>query len=418
MIAHDTPQVIPLSALSRKALNGERIVAQYRLRRTGTAARELAELICSEHTVELPLGHLGDGFLRSEIVGRIEELTEITPETSLCSISYATEAGMGGLPVLLTLVMGNAGFFPDVELADIDTPQSLDGDLPGPRFGITGLRKMLDRPDGVLIGTALKPLGASASELAATAGTMASAGIEILKEDDGLSNQPFAPFAERVRRCVDAVAEGRVRSGVNCLYFPNLTGPVDTLVDRASLARDLGADEVVVLPGPMGMDTVRILRQHPEIGLPIAVHSAWQGGLSRAPSQALSYDMLFGTLPRLAGADISIMPAFKGRFGIPPEDCGRTANALRRPLRGKPAAVPMPGGGMDFDTIGEFISFYGSDTVLLMSGALMAPTVGCYDACRRYVDIARTFQSSLKSVSSQPIDRPARSVGAKYRREK
>ncbi|PSM16790.1 RuBisCO large subunit C-terminal-like domain-containing protein [Nitratireductor sp. StC3] len=380
--------------IAPRALSGARIEARYRLRCVGAAARELAELIGHEHTVELSAGLLGDGFLAREIVGRVEALSE-RDGYSDCRISYAGELGEGGLPVLLTLVMGNAGFFPQVELVDLVLPERFGEALPGPRFGTAGVRALAGRPHGPLTGTALKPLGAGPQELARIAGAMARGGIEILKEDDGLSAQPFARFEERVQRCADAVAEANAQTGSKCLYFPNVSGALDGLLERALRAQELGAGGLELLPGPMGLDAVRMLSAHPDITVPVAVHSAWQGALCRPPNPALSLAMAFGVLPRLAGADISIMPCFGGRFGLSRVACGETGTALRRAQGGRRTALSMPGGGVTLDGLAALAEVYGADTVLLLSGALFAGGRRLEDTCRIFAERTRALAETV-----------------------
>lgn len=253
------------------------------------------------------------------------------------------------------------------------------------------MRQLLNRPHGPLVGTALKPLGASAQELAFIARQMAEGGIEILKEDDGISTQPYAPFADRVARCADAVAEGAARGNSTCLYFPNITGPQETLIDRAMLAQEAGAGGVEVLPGLMGLDSLRMLAGFSELKIPIAVHSAWIGGMCRPPNAALSHAMAFGILPRLAGADISIMPGFGGRFALSKKICKEISEALIRPECGLLSSVPMVGGGLTFDLIDDFLSVYGTDVVLLISGGLFKSDLSLIESCRAFVRHARKF---------------------------
>ena len=96
---------------------------------------------------------------------------------------------------------------------------------PGPRFGRAGIRALLDVADRPLLGTALKPMGLSAADLADLAYQLALGGVDIIKEDHGLTDQPFAPFDERVPRCAEAVALANRQTGYRCLYVPNITAP-------------------------------------------------------------------------------------------------------------------------------------------------------------------------------------------------
>src|SRR5207253_1756828 len=83
---------------------------------------------------------------------------------------------------------------------------------------------------------AVKPLGVSATQLAERAYRFSLAGIDLVKDDHSLSDQPPAPFRERVQRCQDAVERANRETGGNTLYLPNVTSGVAALLERAAFA--------------------------------------------------------------------------------------------------------------------------------------------------------------------------------------
>jgi ribulose-bisphosphate carboxylase large chain len=373
------------------ALSGQRIRLLYRFRCTADKAQDLANLLVHEHTVELPSSVLPKGFLANEIVGRVESITPDANETTLCSLSYAAEIASGGFTTLLTLLMGNGSFLPEVELVDIDLPPTILATVKGPRFGVAGLRQLTGTTHGPLAATALKPLGASSTELATIAHAMAMSGLDIIKEDDGISTQVFAPFHDRVERCSAAIVEANTITGQHTLYFPNITGPMETLAARAMFAKAKGAAGVEILPGPMGLDAIRMIADLEDFNLPIMSHCAWQGALTRQPNPAFSVPMVFGLLPRLAGADLSIMPGFGGRFNISRDACREMALALHRPITGIKPAMPMPGGGITMQTLPDFADVFTTDSAMLMSGALFQQP-DLTKACKDYMLAVRNIR--------------------------
>lgn len=387
-----------LANIIGRDLSGERIRALYRLRCHSDQAQELATFLCHEHSLELSASVLPDGFLKSEIVGRVENVGVEPEGTSLCWLSYATELASGGFTTLLNLLMGNAGFVSSVELIDIELPSSISAELGGPKFGIAGLRTLTGISQGPLGATALKPLGASATELAAIASKMALGGLDIIKEDDGISTQVFAPFADRVERCAGAIAEARAKTGKQTLYFPNITGPIETLAERAMFAKRVGASGVEILPGMTSLDSIRMIAQLPDFGLPIMAHCSWQGALCRPPNAAISMALVFGLLPRLGGADLSITTSFGGRFDLPRASCAATAEALKRPIAGIAPALPMPGGGITTDRLDSVLEVFGASSVFLVSGALFQKpdmTTACRDYMQKVRESAKTAKPDI-----------------------
>lgn len=53
--------------------------------------------------------------------------------------------------------------------------------FPGPRFGVEGLRRLMNVRDGPLLCTALKPMGNCSKDFAEMAYSFAKGGIDIIK---------------------------------------------------------------------------------------------------------------------------------------------------------------------------------------------------------------------------------------------
>lgn len=202
--------------------------------------------------------------------------------------------------------------------------------------------------------------------------------MDIIKDDHGLTDQVFAPFDERVRRCADAVAEANARTGRRALYVPNITGPAEQLRERAARAKQWGAGGVMVAPGLTGLDAMRALAEDDGLGLPVFSHPAFIGSYAVNP-QGLSFPVLFGLLMRLAGADAVIFPNYGGRFSLSREECLSIARAGRQPLGGLRTVFPSPAGGMQLENVADIVASYGPDVLVLIGGGLFT----CGDDVRR-----------------------------------
>ncbi len=371
-------------------LNGAYITATYHLHMSADKAEAIAKLICREHTVELPADAIPKAL--KAIVGKLTEINQLAQNLHSCKIAYAWELAADNLPGLLGLVMGNASFFPKVELVDMELPEIAQTYFKGPKFGLKSIRNQLNKPKGPISGTALKPLGFTEIELGKIASSFAQGGIDVIKDDDGITNQAFAPFKERVLRCVDAVQNTYAKTNKKTLYIPNITGPIDTILERALFAQESGADGIEILPGLLGFDIVRLLSSSTEFHIPIYTHSSWNGALCRPLSSAVSYAVLFGLLPRLAGADVSIVPTFGGRFELSKKNGKDMKNMLMRNYNNMQPALPMIGGGISFDGIDDILSVYGEDCIILISGALFQKKEGIEASTKSFVNILQESQ--------------------------
>ena len=75
---------------------------------------------------------------------------------------------------------------------------------------------------------------------------LARGGIDIIKDDHGLADQVYSPFAARVRACAAAVREANKAGGGHAVYVPSLSGDLDQLRRQISLAKEEGLDAVLV----------------------------------------------------------------------------------------------------------------------------------------------------------------------------
>lgn len=353
-------------------VSGDRIVVVYEFADAEEEARQRADALRVEQTIEFPASLVPDDDIQNQIVGRIESVEAVAAEQTSVTVSYAVETSGFELPQLLNVLWGNSSLLPGIRLVDFALPASMLRLFPGPRFGVAGLRKLFDAPDRPLLATALKPMGLSSERLAKVAYELALGGIDMIKDDHSLANQPFAPYAERVQRCAEAVAKANAQTGMNAVYMPSINAPYDLLEERLHIALDAGVGGLLVLPGLTGFDHLRSVAARKDVAIPIMGHPAFLGSFTASSQNGMGHAALYGKLMRLVGADLSIFPNFGGRFSFTRAECRGIANALAEPAGGLLSAMPSPGGGMTLDRVAEIVDFFGNDVALLIGGGLHA----------------------------------------------
>ncbi len=367
-------------------LSGDRFTVHYRIALDDEReARAFAEAVCVEQTVEFPEPLVPRGDIRQKIVGRIESLEPAPSGGFEAVISYAVEITGFELTQFLNVLFGNTSIKPNIRVERFTLPESLLRSFRGPRFGVQGLREYLNVQDRPLLCTALKPLGLSAADLANLAYHLALGGIDIIKDDHGLADQEFAPFAERVSRCAEAVERANRETGRRAIYMPHVAGPVDTIVERARAAKEAGAGGLLISPGLVGFDTMRSLADDDALGLPIMSHPALLGSFVTSPVNGISHFALFGQIARLAGADASVYPNWGGRFSFSQEECRSIAEGAAVPMGHIKPIFPTPGGGMSLERVPEMLRFYGRDVILLIGGGLFQAGPDLVANCRDFL---------------------------------
>jgi ribulose-bisphosphate carboxylase large chain len=360
----------------------------YRIRGSREDVTCRAKSVCVEQTIEFPADLVRNPGILSDIVGQITDMDQVEPECWDVCISYSTAIVGAELTQLLNVIFGNASILPGIRVVGLEFPADFVSLFPGPPFGMPGLRHLTGAVNRPLLATALKPMGLSPVELADLAGQFARGKVDIIKDDHGLTNQAFCPFSERVKRCAEAVIRANEETGGNCLYAANITGPAEQLQARAAEAKNAGAQAVLVAPGLVGFDAVRRLAADDDFNLPILGHPAFHGSFVVGADTGIAHDVLFGTLYRLAGTDVTIFPNFGGRFSFSAKECRAIAQACNLPLGSMPPILPAPAGGMSLDRVPAMVEFYGPDVVLLIGGDLHrhGDLVG---ACRRFRELVQ-----------------------------
>ncbi len=361
----------------------------YSVRATPETIEERALDLCVEQTVEVTEPLWRDPAIAGRTVGQVEDIHEAGDGRFEVRIRFPAATVGREVPQVLSVIYGNASLKEGIRVERVEPGPGLARALGGPRYGCAGLRGLAGVPDRPLVGSALKPIGRSPRELASYAYQMALGGIDLIKDDHGLTNQAICPFEARVEACAGAVRRANRETGGQTLYFACVTGPLDEVLSRALFARAAGAGGVLVSPLVVGLDVLRLLSR--ECGLPVMAHPALAGAFFAAPDRGMTHSALLGTLMRACGADLVIFPSWGGRFPFTRDECTSVDRALKEDLHGLRPALPVPAGGMTLERVRDLVAVHGPDVVLLVGSAL-------YERSHDLAANARHFRSLVETA--------------------
>lgn len=341
----------------------ERILATYRVDAPEAEIRARAEALAAEQSVEMPLSAIADDHVLREVVASVES---IAPREGRFDVTLGIAPATTGHEAsqLLNMLFGNCSLQPEVELLDVRFPRGYEACMPGPRFGIAGIRTLAGVEGRALTCTALKPQGSSVEHLAKLAHTFASAGIDVIKDDHGIADQRAASFAERVPAVQHAIQDANQRTGGRTLYAPTFSGSPAALREQARIAHEHGVRMALIAPMLVGVPS--FIELQADLDVPLLAHPAFAG------SARISPPLLLGKLFRLFGADATIFPNHGGRFSFSRETCAGIADAARAPWESVRPALPVPAGGMTVERVPEMTAGYGRDVMLLIGGGLLS----------------------------------------------
>lgn len=359
-----------------------RLFVTYHVRSKARAIEARARAIAVEQSVEMPVSAIENRQILEDIVGLVDDIRDIGSGLHAVRIALSRATIGNDAGQLLNMLFGNTSLQDDVVLHDADLSSDVVTGFGGPNIGFAALRERVGATGRALTCSALKPQGLSPALLADLAARFARGGIDFIKDDHGLADQVYSPFADRCAAVSDALRTVARETGHHTRYVPSLTGDLDALRAQVKVAVDNGVDTVMVQPMIMGVSNfVKLKRENP--GLAFFSHPTLAGAARIAPP------LLYGKLFRMFGADALVFPNHGGRFGYTPDTCRSIARTGLGDWHGLRSAVPVPAGGMTTQRVGEMLDFYGADVMLLIGGALL-------EAREKLTEETAAFVSAVK----------------------
>ena len=306
--------------------------------------------------------------------GSVEDLIELPDGGYLTKICFPHEIfERGNIPQYLSVIAGNLfglGKLEAVRLLDIDLPESLAGC--GPKFGIDGIRKIVGtevscRPH---IGTIIKPkVGLNPKDTAQVAYEAALGGLDLIKDDETLTNQTFCPLFDRLEAVMDALDRAKDETGKQVLYAVNVTTGGDRIVELAHSAVKAGANMLMVDVLTAGFSAIQALAESPGINVPIHVHRTMHGALTRNPHHGIAMRPI-AKLVRSAGGDQLHTGSVSGKMGSKAGEVIADNMEITKPLSYLKPVFPVSSGGLHPGKVAAEIAKLGTDIVLQAGGGI------------------------------------------------
>lgn len=275
------------------------------------------------------------------------------------------------LPALLVTVFGKLSMDGKIRLIDLEVSQHFASAFPGPKFGLEGIRNSLGVHDRPLLMSIFKSVvGYDLANLQEQFYRQALGGVDLIKDDEILFENPLTPLEKRVEACMEAAAKAQSETGQKLLYAVNLTGPTSRLAEQARKAIAAGANALLFNVLAYGFDVLHELSGDPSISVPIAAHPAMAGAIYPSPHYGISASLLLGKLMRLAGADLVLFPSPYGSVVMPREENMDVKDALLAPLLGLKTSFPVPSAGIHPGLVPLILKDFGRDVVVNAGGGI------------------------------------------------
>ena len=301
------------------------------------------------------------------------------------------------LPALLVTAFGKLSMDGKIKLLDLLPSDDFLAAMPGPKYGASGVRDLLGVHDRPLVMSIFKSvIGYDLENLRGQFLQQALGGVDMIKDDEILFENPLTPLEKRVPACMEAAREAEQKTGQKIIYFTNLTGPTYRLRENALKAIEAGANGLLFNVLAYGFDALAGLAADPDITVPIAAHPALAGAFYSSPYHGFAAPLLLGKLARLAGADLSLFPSPYGSVVMPKEENLAVRDALLSTDLPQKPSLPVPSAGIHPGLVPLIIRDFGTEVVINAGGGVHGHPGGAAaggQAFRQAVDAVQKRQS-------------------------
>ena len=349
------------------------VIATYRfIPDKGTSPEEAARWIAEEETT----GTWTAIGTTAEYVRRLDgEVMEITPGQGHYHVKIRYPAEIfepGNVAQYLSVVAGNLfGLkkLASVRFLDMDVPESLVP-FAGPKFGIRGVRAIIGTTNRPHVGTIIKPkVGLTPDDTAEVAYQAAVGGVDLIKDDETLTDQAFCPMRERVPKVMAGLRKVKEETGRQVLYAVNVTSRADRIVEKAEEAISLGANMVMVDVLIAGFGALQALGEAPGVTVPIHVHRAMHAAMTRNKEHGIAMRPL-ARIVRWLGGDQLHTGTVSGKMSHEAEEVVGDNRVLTGPCFGKKRTFPVSSGGLHPGKVFRELETLGTDIVLQAGGGI------------------------------------------------
>ncbi|WP_017378616.1 2,3-diketo-5-methylthiopentyl-1-phosphate enolase [Paenisporosarcina sp. TG-14] len=302
----------------------------------------------------------------------VDESYPITPEEikAEVKISYPSANFTSDIPAILATVFGKLSLDGKVKLLDLEFGKKLESNFPGPKFGIEGIRTILNVHERPLVMSIFKGvIGRDIDYLVAQLREQALGGVDLVKDDEILFENHHTPFEKRITRGRKVLQQVYEETGHKTLYAINLTGRTSELRGKAKRASELGADALLFNVHTYGLDVLQELAEDKEIQLPIMAHPAFSGAFTSSAFYGVSNPLLLGKLTRYLGADLSLFPSPYGSVALEKDVALAIAEELTKETTFK-RTFPVPSAGIHPGLVPLLVQDYGIDCVINAGGGV------------------------------------------------
>ncbi len=346
------------------------------------------------------------------------KIFSINKKSGIVKIAYPVELfEPGNMPQILSSIAGNIFGMKDaknIRLIDIHFPEKLIKSFKGPRYGIAGIRRILRQKSRPLLGTIVKPkVGLNEKQHAKVAYDAWANGLDIVKDDENLSNMSFNAFAKRIKETLKLRDRAEKETGEKKIYMPNITAETFEMLRRADIVDRNNGEYVMVDIITSGWASLQTVRN--KVKKVIHAHRAGHGAFTRNKKHGLSM-LAVAKCARLIGVDqLHIGTAYVGKMAEPKMETLEIEDEIEKPFLTKQGHLleqqwhnikpvfAVASGGLHPGSIPKLVDYMGTNIIMQFGG-------GCHGHPKGTRQGARAIRQALEAkMENIPLGEYAKS---------
>lgn len=320
------------------------------------------------------------------------------PPMYIIQIAYPMENFSNSMSSLMTILFGNISASGMIRLIDVAFPKKFIAQFKGPKFGVEGLRKVLEVPDRPLLNAMIKPnIGWTPDEGADLFYHACKGGVDVIKDDElMLADGPYCPLKERVTKFMEKEKQVYEETGEHSLYAVNISDSTEKVRENAYRVLEYGGNCLMVNVYTTGFDTLKMLADDPNINVPILAHVNFAGTMAASTYTGISAPLLVGKITRLAGGDFQINGHPYGKFPVSYKQFYRCFKFFTQPWWNIKPMMYACSGGTTQMAVEKIVKNVGTDVMLAAGGGVHGHPDGSEAGAK---SMRQAIDAAMKGIS-------------------
>lgn len=335
---------------------------------------------------------------------------------NLVKISYPLELWEPeNIPQLLSGIAGNIYGMKAVNnlrLIDAYLPAEFVRKNKGPNIGTSAIQEILKKKEGPITATVPKPkIGMTTAQHIKVSEDGWRGGLDIIKDDENLTNQTFNRFKERVEGMAKVRDKVEQETGEIKDAFINVTAETNEMERRVKILHDNRFRYFMVDVVTSGFSAVQTMRDVAgDYNMAIHAHRAMHAAFTKHSTHGMSMYFL-AKLMRLIGVDNLHIGTVVGKLDSPKSDVLAMRDlllnqAVKEGHNGKQylnqdwgnlkATIPVASGGLHPGTIQEVMAVYNTTNMALqLGGGIHGHPDGTYAGAKATIQAIEAFKDGI-----------------------